>query len=208
MKSIIRTTARVLTILATVFGPVSIVRGQYVYMTLDEYGAGAPRIDASSAQPAFIPPLPFPVGYTITNDPLSGISTLRYTLRQSGQTPGDLYLTDPSTSLISDIIRFDGQGHVFFFSLKEPGQTSFSLADVDALPTLEANSLGQVELPEQNQTGNLFNPIGSQPGFDPLYGGALGYNIISEVSEPSALVAGSLGMMMMLAARGSRRGRS
>ena len=79
---------------------------------------------------------------------------------------------------------------------------------MDALPALEANSLGQVELPEQNGIGNLFNPIGSQPGFDPLSGGTLGYNIISEVPEPSALVAGSLGMMMLLAARGSRRGRS
>ena len=161
-----------------------------ILMTLDEYGAGAPPLSLASGPGAqkFLPPLPpppFPVGYSTATDPLSGIATLRYTLPHGGQTPGDLYLTDSNSGSISDLIRFDGQGNVFFFSLKEPGQTSFSLADVDALPALSANSLGQVKVARhEHNIGNLLNPTSvDQPGYDPLYNGTLAYNIISDVPE-------------------------
>jgi hypothetical protein len=203
MKSTILRAACLLTILAATFGPAAVVRGQLIYMTLDENGAGAPHLNTFSPQANVVPVLPFPVGYTIAAEPLSGITTLRYTLPHSGQAAGDLFLTDPTTSLTSDVIRFDGLGNVYFFSLKEPWQVSFSLADVDALPSLQANRLAQVEVVPQNFIGNLFNPALGQPGYDPFYGGGLGYNIISEVPEPSAPVLGGLGLML-LAARGSR----
>jgi hypothetical protein len=172
-------------------------------MTLDEYGSGAPFLPNLASPLTLIAP-PFPVGYTITNDPLSGITTLRYTLRDANQTAGDLYLTDPNGGGMSDIIRFDGQGHVFFFSLEEPGQTSFSLADVPNMPSLQAPKLGQVEVAPQDQIGNLFTPAFGQPGFDPQFGGALGYNIISDVPEPSSFLLGGLGAMFWASKTGRR----
>jgi hypothetical protein len=160
-----------------------------IWMTLDEYGAGAPQLSLAN-RPAvrqFLPPPPpppFPAGYSVATDPISGIVTLRYTLMHGGQTPGDLYLTELDSGAISDIIRFDGQGNVFFFSLKKPGQTSFSLADVDTLPALSANNLGHVEVAGEHNIGNVLYPSAlSQPGYDPLYNGTLAYNIISDVPE-------------------------
>jgi hypothetical protein len=148
-------------LLGSLLSAASLFAATPVFMTLDEYGLGGPPLPPGTEPGTQPPPFlsPFPKGYIIAADPISQITTLCYILQYGNQTPGDLYLTEPNSGAISDIIRFDGQGRVFFFSLKEPSQTSFSLADVDALPALLPNSLGQVEVPrDDNNIGNFFNP--------------------------------------------------
>jgi hypothetical protein len=198
-------------LLGSLLSAASVFGATPVFMTLDEYGAGAPLsppgAPGTQQFTSLLLPPPFPAGYTIATDQVSHMTTLCYILQDNVQTAGDLYLTEPNFGVISDIIRFDGQGRVFFFSLKEPGQTSFSLADVDTLPGLSGNILGQVEVPsDEHNVGNLFNPtLSTQPGFDPLYGGSLAYNIISDVPEPGiGTFAGLCAMALVFGRKKSR----
>src|SRR5256885_4010263 len=51
-------------------------------------------------------------------DPFCGIETRTYSISYA-RIPGDARLMEPNpagTNLLSDIIRFDGQGNLFFFS--------------------------------------------------------------------------------------------
>src|SRR5438105_3347028 len=58
-------------------------------------------------------------------DPVSGISTLFYRLPFAG-TPGDVVLLEPGPipQQTSDILRFDGQGTLYFFSEREATDVS------------------------------------------------------------------------------------
>ena len=65
------------------------------------------------------------IGYSLgTNrvDPVSGMSTLWYSVGGPPVLAGDVVLIEPQTSQISDLIRFDGQGGLYFFSDLEPGE--------------------------------------------------------------------------------------
>src|SRR6476661_3141888 len=70
-------------------------------------------------------------------DPFSGIVTLAYQLPFPG-VPGDVQLFEPGTPIPSppsDLIRFDGQGFLYFFSEREATDTPpFDLADVAQFP--------------------------------------------------------------------------
>src|SRR2546423_8271985 len=71
---------------------------------------------------------------SIQTDPFSNIQTLAYNLPFPGA-PGDVLLNEPS-GVLSDLLRFDGQGHVFFFSEREPTDTApFDPADVGQFPS-------------------------------------------------------------------------
>src|SRR5262245_49359393 len=80
------------------------VRGQLV--TVDEFGKG--NFNGTGLPSA------------IAVEPISGIATLMYTLPFVG-TPGDVVLLEPGTGpqQTSDILRFDGQGNLYFFSERE-----------------------------------------------------------------------------------------
>src|SRR5213079_1324966 len=70
-------------------------------------------------------------------DPFSGIVTLTYRLPFPG-VPGDVQLFEPNaagTNILSDIIRFDGNGNLYFFSEIEPTDVPpFDPADVFQFP--------------------------------------------------------------------------
>ena len=71
---------------------------------------------------------------TIARDPISNIFTLSYTLPFAGNM-GDVVLTEtPGSGVASDILRFPGNGHVYFFSDLEAGET-IDLADQPNMPT-------------------------------------------------------------------------
>src|SRR2546428_11908959 len=87
-------------------------------ITVDELGKG--NINGN--------PLPSGTGV----DPMSGISTLFYRLPFAG-TPGDVVLLQPGPipQQTSDILRFDGQGTLYFFSEREATDVPpFDPADV------------------------------------------------------------------------------
>ena len=142
------------------------------------------------------------VPWTMAADPISGITTLTYNL-PIVTAAGDVVLEEqgglPGTApTISDIVRFDGQGNVYFFS--DMDGPPFDLADVRVLPN-PINPL--VVIPEVGPEGNngaLWTPGAGQPGFDvagiPI---TYTYNIISDVPEPgSMLLAGLSGGLMLL----------
>jgi hypothetical protein len=118
-------------------------------------------------------------------DPFSGIVTLAYQLPFPG-TPGDVMLFEPGPQPAppSDLMRFDGQGFLYFFSDSTDGPP-FDPADVAQLPPPIA-SLPRISLLENGPEGNngaFYNPAGGNPG-DNTAGAT--YHFISDVPEPGS----------------------
>ena len=140
-------------------------------------------------------------------DPFSGIVTLAYRLPFAG-IPGEVLLFEPGpqTNVLSDIIRFDGQGFLYFFSEREPTDVPpFDPADVPQFPSPIA-ALQQVSLLEVGPEGNngAFYTPGGGPGGDPSNPS---YQFISDVPEPSSGVLAMVGGGLWLAARARRQNR-
>jgi hypothetical protein len=151
-------------------------------ITLDENGNG--YITSS---------LPF--AYSITTEPISGISTLRYNLPFAG-VAGDVKLVS-SGGALSDLLRFDGAGHVWFFSDIGDGG-AVTLADVALLPTPSANA---VTLFEQLGSYTPYTPNGVEPGYKSA--GPIGYRFITEVPEPASIALAGLGLLCLVRFRRS-----
>ena len=174
------------------------------YLQMDELGNAA-VIDANPTLPN-----PYPLTGAVVTEPLSGIATWRYDAsiaNQALQTPitsGDLVLLD-STGAISDVIRFRGSlntSYIYFFSDNADGENDGSL-DSGLPATLQANVVTLTEGPVVGGTdGVWYQPTAGQPGYisgAAAAGYVYGYNIISDVPEPSSLVllgvAGGLALL-------------
>ena len=167
--------------------------------TIDENGNGS----------FYAPPPPgggSPViGYSnghLQMDPISGITGLYYNFGPASQA-GDVVLLEPGapSGPPSDLLRFDGQGGVYFFSdLDGP---PFDLADVPVMPQ-PINPVFINEVGPEGNNGAFYTPLAGQPGFDTT--GLLpnvSYNIISDVPEPASatlLLAGA-GLWLLNIAR-------
>jgi hypothetical protein len=136
-----------------------------------------------------------PFAYTVAPEPNSAISTLEYTLPFAG-VAGDVLLTEPGGSLISDVLRFDGNFHVYFFS-DVPAEGT-DLADV-GLPS--AFLTPNVTIPELGPEGGFqyayYTPTSTQPGYKSAAPGTT-YYIVSDVPEPGVVMLGSLGGGLLL----------
>ena len=131
--------------------------------------------------------------YTIGTDTFSGLSTLEYTLPFAG-VAGDVLLTEPGGSQLSDVLRFDGNSHVFFFSEVGGGQ----LADVGLPTTFQPNNVTVAESgTEEVSTYAYYTPTASEPGYKAAAPGTT-YYIVSDVPEPSVMLLGSLGGGLVL----------
>jgi hypothetical protein len=170
--------AGILAVSATsVFGQV----GQII--TLDEKGNGF--ITASQ-----------PFAYTNAVEPISGIATLRYDLPFKG-TAGDVLLQESASGPLSDILRFDGVAHVYFFSDGSDGIES--LADVALLPSPITPNRSFLE---EGMEGGLqyiyYTPVAGEPGFKDVAPGTT-YYIISDIPEPSVtMMLGCMGGGLLL----------
>lgn len=184
MKSL---TSKLLVVVASVVFAVSAtsVFGQLGQLiTLDEQGHG------------YITPSQ-QFTWTIAPEPISGIATLQYTLPFAG-TAGDVLLQEFAGGPLSDIVRFDGQFHAYFFSDSSDGFDS--LADVTQLPSPITPQKGPFL--EQGQEGGfqdfLYTPNPGDPGFKPDAPGST-YDIISDIPEPNAtLMLGCMGGGLLL----------
>jgi hypothetical protein len=132
-----------------------------------------------------------PTGYSFGGGPL-------------GNGLGDLLITEPSTTptVLSDVIRFDGPSitRIYFYSDNSDG--SDSLADRNGLPTTFHPNNVTVE--ETGLFGAPYSEImngywGYHPGVNQvgsIYNGNVlqdvTYNIISDVPEPTTMIAGAL----------------
>jgi len=149
------------------------------------------------------------IGYSLgTNrvDPVSGMSTLWYSVGGPPVLAGDVVLIEPQTSQISDLIRFDGQGGLYFFSDLEPGELNPDPADVPQLPA-PINPVVLNEVGPEGNNGAFYLPGPGMPGFDPtgvLPG--LQYQFISDVPEPSsmALLITGAGLLALKLVRSKR----
>jgi hypothetical protein len=148
-------------------------------ITIDEWGHG----DINGTPLTFVPSMV---------EPFSGIATLAYNLPAGyNGAAGDVQLFEPATTaqLLSDVIRFDGQGHMFFFSDRTAGETEPpSLADVGFPPVPLTPIVTFMEVgPESGPNGYWgFIPVAGQPGFNSSLPGTT-YNFISDVPEPGSM---------------------
>ena len=165
------------------------------------FGLGAILTMDESGNAYFTVGQPFP--YSTGTDPSSGISTLEYTLPFAG-VAGDVLLTDPAGNL-SDVLRFDGNSHVYFFSEVEPGQAQ--LADV-GLPTVFLTP--NVTVGESGTEGIFtyayYTPGATDPGYKPAAPG-MQYYIISDVPEPGSMLLAGLGGGLLLFLKSRRQAR-
>jgi hypothetical protein len=151
-------------------------------ISVDEFGGGTIGVSTLTWQTNIV-------------EPFSGMATLSYNLPFLGNR-GDVVIMD-TYGAISDIIRFDGNSHLFFFSDVGPSDPPISLADVGVPapnPGAPALLFGEVTLPSGAE--GLFGYTPSIGGNDP--GGTtapVSYDFYSEVPEPSsfALVVCGLG---------------
>jgi hypothetical protein len=133
-------------------------------------------------------------------DPFSGIVTLTYRLPFPG-TPGDVQLFEPNTAgtnQLSDVIRFDGQGNLYFFSEREPTDVPpFDPADVQQLPgpVPGIQSVAFLEVGPEGNNGLFYNPAGGLPGDNSA--GAT-YHFISDIPEPSVSALAMLGGAVLI----------
>jgi len=172
------------TLLAAVFTATITVTTAYSQpvITVDEFGVGN------------ISGTPLPSGLGV--DPFSGMTTLDYTLPFNG-VRGDIILTD-AAGTVSDIIRFDGNFNLFFFSDTDLSEPNPSPADVGFPAALMPVALTFAETgPEPGPNGLS----GYTPGFaDPGANSAgASYIFISDpvpTPEPGSLtlLAGGLGI--------------
>jgi hypothetical protein len=184
-------------IMATVTGMIAAATtsafAQYKVVTFDENGNG----NYNNL------PLPF----ALAVEPISGQTTLMYTL-PFVTIPGDVQLFEtPGVNPGSDIIRFDGQGHAFFFSDFETTDVPpFDLADGQLPPPIAAlQRVFILENGPEGANGAVYTPGSTDPGFE-LSGPLHQYNIISDavVPEPSTGLLAGLGGFLLWALRSRR----
>jgi len=130
-----------------------------------------------------------PLPSFISPDPFAGIATLTYRLPWPG-VPGDVYLFEPNTPVPgppSDIIRFDGQSNMYFYSERETtDQPPFDPADVFQFPPPIA-ALQVINLMESGPEGNngaFYTPPPGGPGANSV---GASYHFVSDVPEPATL---------------------
>ena len=115
-------------------------------------------------------------------DSSSGLTTLAYNLPFPG-TAGDILLQAPTgwpTSGTLDVIHFDGQSHLFFFS-----------EDISLVPSpISPNAPAQLTMVGPNNVATYLDFSG--PGWDSSRQ-IINYTFISPVPEPSPILLAGLG---------------
>jgi len=129
-----------------------------------------------------------PLQWMMTRDPGPGGLPFALSYQDGMHELGDLLIKESSGAL-SDVVRFNPDGMIVFYSEPEapsPGQLS-DLADTGFPMFFYPNT---VILPEQGSEGNNwvdYIPLPGQPGYMEPSLPAVGYHIISDISQPATL---------------------
>lgn len=121
-------------------------------------------------------------------------SVLTYTLPFAG-TQGDVLVNNPTEGVL-DVIRFNGNGTLLFYSDNVGGADS--LADTPSPPGIfYANQVTVTEVGPEGNNGFTYTPLAGQPGFTP---GGVTYTVVSDgtlttVPEPSTLLVAGVGAL-------------
>jgi hypothetical protein len=180
---------------------------------------------STAAIPAFAAPIPVitidengngfvdnvPLLFAFTNDPGPGgqPGVLTYLLPFPG-VQGDVLLNDPDLGFVLDVLRFNGDGTVIFYSDNIDGFDS--LADTSSGPTtLYANNITIDEIGSETDNGAFYTPGPLDPGAPGVFGNAT-YTFNSDgagpVPEPATLVllgTGLFGLAGLLRRKRLRR---
>ncbi len=134
-------------------------------ITVDENGNGLPY---------HLGPDPGPGGLS---------STLIYTLPFLGVV-GDVELIEPETGIPGDVIRFNGDGTLIYYSTGNAPNTP-ALADEPGPPFPVPNT---VVLTEITGGATFYTPSAGQPGYDASAAPAYGFqDFVAAVPEPSSI---------------------
>ena len=160
-------------------------------IAIDEFGTGFNTLK------------PGPNSGTLRPDPSGGLPTnvLVYDLPFAGL-PGDVLIHESAaTGTVSDIVRFDGNGHAIFYSDPNDGDPGGPPPADTGLPTTPlANTFNVTEVSDPTNPGTDFVgyiPTPNQPGFDSSTSPT--YTFTSDVPEPASLslmVIGAGGLLV------------
>ena len=174
--------------------------GGPLLIQVDEYGTM--RINGA----------PGPAG-VIAVDPISGFPTLAYPLPGFLGIPGDIVLFEPpQTNQFSDILRFPGNGFMYFFS--DAGSATNDPPEPGVLADGPLPSIGQLPfliLPETGPEAGPNGLFGYKPGAAGIGGDPTGtpitYDFFSDgrVPEPSSIALIGFGSLAALLSRRYRR---
>ena len=167
------------------------------------FGQGGPLITVDELGNMTLNGAPTSPGVLAT-DPFSGITTLMYKLPFPGFR-GDVRLFEPGANIPSDVLRFDGNFQLFFFSEIEPTDVPpFDPADVAVLPPPHAAlpSVSMFETGPEGNTGAFYTPLGNDPGGD---FSNPSYHFISDVPEPGSGLLLGLGGGLLWMLKGRRQ---
>jgi hypothetical protein len=144
-----------------------------------------------------------PLAFALATDPgpgNSGVPALTYTLPFAGL-QGDVLMQEGGVT--TDVLRFNGNGTLVFYSAADDLDTPPSLADGPVLPiTFYPRQATIVEVGTETDNGAFYTPNDVQPGFDART--APTYHFVSDgvaqaTPEPGTLALTGLGMLGLVA---------
>jgi hypothetical protein len=120
---------------------------------------------------------------------------------------GDVLLLEPVTQQPTDLIRFNGDGTIVFYSdntdgggparpLLGPAAEPFDLADIGLPGFFYANLVPIPEVGPEGNNGAVYTPLPGQPGYDPSLPT---YTFISDIPEPGTVTLVGLSIAGLLA---------
>jgi hypothetical protein len=127
-----------------------------------------------------------PAGVIGTDPGPGGLTgVLIYTLPFLGF-QGDVFLTEGPGGAIMDVLRFNGNGTVIFYSDNTGGIDS--LADTTSPPsTFYSNSVTLIEIGPEGLAGADYTPTAGQPGYDPNSIATYRFQSDGTIPEPASM---------------------
>ena len=163
-----------------------------VTITVDENGGGS--IDFGAG------PVPLAALMLADPGPLGLPSALTYVGLPFPGVIGDVLLIEPGDTEPSDLIRFNGDGTLVFYSdgaaPSAPVDGDADLADTGLPGATYPNFVAILELGPEGNNGATYTPLPGQPGFDPVY--LPTFNFISDIPEPGSMTLVGLAVVGLL----------